>query len=58
MSIQTLTKTIRHLPPRDRLRLFDRLRPTLEDYLLAKIAVDRFKKNQGKKHISWEELKP
>ena len=58
MSIQTLTKTIKHLPPRDRRRLFDHLRPNLEDYLLVKIVEDRFKKNADRKRIAWEELKP
>jgi len=58
MSIQTLTKSIRNLPPKERARLFDRLRPALEDYLLVRIASDRFKRSADKKRISWEEIKP
>ncbi|GEM_PF-4611534 len=58
MSIQTLTRTIRHLAPQDRLRLFDHLRPTLEDYLLARVASERLRAGSGKKRIPWEDLKP
>lgn len=58
MSVQTLTKAVRGLSPKERVRLFDRLRPTLEDYLLTKIADDRFKRNAGQKRIPWVNLKP
>lgn len=56
MTISAIAQTIRHLPLKEQIRLFDRLRPSLEDYLLAKIAQDRFRKS-SKKRISWEDLK-
>jgi hypothetical protein len=56
MTIANLAKTIRHLPGKDRLKLFDSLGPPLEDYLLAKIAQDRFRKSAAKR-VSWEVLK-
>lgn len=56
MTLTTLAQTIRHLPAQKRLQLFDKLQPTLEDYLLTKIARDRFQKASSKR-ISWEDLK-
>jgi hypothetical protein len=57
MTVATLVQTIKSLPARDQAKLFDKLGPALEDYLLAKIAVDRFK-DASDKRIRWEELKP
>lgn len=56
MTITDLAQTIRHLPSKARMKLFDRLHPSLEDYLLVKIAQDRFKKT-SRKRVSWEDLK-
>ena len=56
MTIATLAKTIRHLPGKDQIKLFDRLGSSLEDYLLAKIAHDRFRRSSSKR-VSWEDLK-
>jgi hypothetical protein len=56
MTLASLAQAIRHLPSEDQARLFDRLTPSLEDYLLAKIASDRFKRSSHKR-ISWAELK-
>ena len=56
MTIASLAQTIRHLPPRECARLFDRLQPALEDYLLLKIAHDRFRKASHKR-VAWEDLK-
>lgn len=56
MTIGSLAQTIRKLPSKERIRLFDRLQPSLEDYLLAKIAHDRFEKGPHKR-IPWEALK-
>ncbi len=56
MTIATLARTIRHLPGKDRIRLFDSLGPALEDYLLAKIAQDRFRKTPSKR-VAWEDLR-
>ena len=57
MTITSLAQAIKRLPAGDRIKLFDRLGPALEDYLLAKIAVDRLKKT-SEKRIPWEDLKP
>ena len=57
MTISALAQTIRHLPDEDRKKLFDKLAPALEDYLLVKIAHDRFKKTSHKR-IPWTDLKP
>ena len=57
MTIAMLAQTIRHLPGKDRMKLFDKLGPSLEDYLLTKIAHDRFKKGPQKR-IPWEDLRP
>jgi hypothetical protein len=43
MTVAALAKTIRHLSAKEQAKLFDRLGAALEDYLLAKIALDRFK---------------
>lgn len=56
MTISGLAQAIRKLPSQERIKLFDRLQPSLEDYLLAKIAHDRFKKS-AKKRIPWEDLR-
>ena len=56
MTVASLAQTIRKLPSKKRIRLFDRLQPSLEDYLLAKIAQDRFEK-RSQKHIPWDALK-
>jgi len=57
MTITVLAKTIRDLPVAEQAKLFEKLGPALEDYLLTKIAKDRFK-NASHKRISWENLKP
>ena len=57
MTVAALAQTIKRLPPNEQAKLFDKLGPALEDYLLAKIAEDRFEKASGKR-IPWEELKP
>lgn len=57
MTIATLAQTIRHLPGKDRIKLFDKLGSSLEDYLLTKIAHDRFKKGSSKR-IPWEDIRP
>jgi len=57
MTVSALAQTIRRLPTQDRIKLFERLAPTLEDYLLTKIAHDRFKKASHKR-IPWADLKP
>jgi hypothetical protein len=57
MTLATLAKTIQSLPVKEQAKLFDKLGPALEDYLLAKVAMDRFKK-ASRKRIPWEELKP
>jgi hypothetical protein len=57
MTVATLAQTIKRLPPSEQAKLFDKLGSTLEDYLLAKIAEDRFEKS-SKKRIPWEQLKP
>ncbi|MBI2891676.1 MAG: hypothetical protein HYY13_12940 [Nitrospirae bacterium] len=57
MTVSALAQTIRHLPTPDRIKLFDRLGPTLEDYLLTKIVHDRFRKASYKR-IPWADLKP
>lgn len=57
MTITTLAQAIRQLPDRARMKLFDSLGPSLEDYLLAKIAHDRFEAaSHGR--IPWADLKP
>lgn len=56
MAIGSLAQTIRKLPIKERIRLFDSLQPSLEDYLLTKIVQDRFEKSPHKR-ISWEVLK-
>ena len=56
MTIAALVQTIARLPTRDRMRLFDKLQPSLEDYLLAKLAHDRFKR-ASRKRVPWEDLK-
>ena len=56
MTIATLARTIRHLTPQARTRLFEEIRPTVEDYLLAKVACDRFRK-AGTKRVSWHALR-
>jgi hypothetical protein len=55
MTITALAKTIRHLPAREQVKLFDKLGPTLEGYLLTKIAQDRFHK-ASHKGLPWEQL--
>ncbi len=57
MTVATLAKTIKNLSAEEQAKLFDKLSSALEDYLLARIAIDRFKKSPGKR-VSWEELKP
>jgi len=57
MTVATLAKTIKQLPAEQQTKLFDKLGPALEDYLLAKIANDRFEKSSDKR-VPWEELKP
>jgi hypothetical protein len=57
MTVANLAQTIKRLPPNEQAKLFDKLAPALEDYLLAIIAEDRIK-NSSKKRIPWEELKP
>jgi hypothetical protein len=57
MTIATLAQTIKRLPAKEQAKLFDKLGTALEDYLLAKIAQDRFEKS-SEKRIPWEELKP
>ena len=57
MTLAALTHAIRELPTKDQAKLFDRLGPSLEDYLLRKIALYRFKKTSAKR-IPWEDLKP
>ena len=57
MTLASLAQAIRHLPGKDQARLFDRLGPSIEDYLLAKIAHDRFKRT-SQKRIPWANLKP
>lgn len=57
MTIGTLIHAIRDLSSRDRAKLFDKLRSSLEDYLLVKIAEDRFKR-ASKKRIPWANLRP
>ena len=56
MTLVTLAQTIRHLPAQKRLQLFDKLQPSLEDYLLTKIVRDRFQKTSSKR-IPWKNLK-
>ena len=56
MTIATLARTIRHLTPQARTRIFEEIRPTVEDYLLAKVACDRFRK-AGTKRVSWHALR-
>lgn len=56
MTVKTLAKTIRRLNADEQAKLFDKLGSALEDYLLAKIALDRFKKPTPKR-IFWAELK-
>jgi hypothetical protein len=57
MTVITLAQSIKQLPPEDQAKLFDKLSGALEDYLLAKIALDRFK-TASKKRIPWGDLKP
>lgn len=57
MTLAALTHAIRELPTKDQAKLFDRLGPSLEDYLLRKIALFRFKKASAKR-IPWEDLNP
>jgi ornithine cyclodeaminase/alanine dehydrogenase-like protein (mu-crystallin family) len=57
MTLATLAQTIKRLPADEQAKLFDKLGSALEDYLLGKIAVDRFQKASDKR-VSWEELKP
>ncbi len=57
MNPTTLAQTIKRLPTDEQAKLFDKLGPALEDYLLAKIAADRFKKASNNR-IPWTELKP
>jgi hypothetical protein len=57
MTVATLAQTIKRLSPNEQAKLFDKLGSALEDYLLAKIAEDRFE-NSSKKRIPWEALKP
>jgi len=57
MTVAALARTIRRLPAKEQAKLFHKLGATLEDYLLARIALDRLKKASHKR-ISWEELKP
>jgi hypothetical protein len=57
MTLAALAKTINNLPAEDQARLFAKLGPALEDYLLTKIAQDRFQK-ASKSRVPWEELKP
>lgn len=57
MTITTLVQAIRHLPDKARMRLFDSLGPSLEDYLLSKIGQDRFGAT-SQKRIPWADLKP
>ena len=57
MTVTTLAQKIRHLPPREQIRLFDKLGPSLEDYLLVKIADDRLRKT-SRKRVAWDALKP
>jgi hypothetical protein len=57
MTVATLAQTIRHLPAKEQAKLFEKLGPALEDYLLAKVAQDRFKKASHKR-IPWADLKP
>lgn len=56
MKIAALVKTIRNLPEKDRYRLFNSLGPSLEDYLLAKIASDRLR-NPPARPMLWEYLR-
>jgi hypothetical protein len=48
MPVATLVKVIQRLPVEEQAKLFDKLGPALEDYLLAKIALDRFKRESKK----------
>jgi len=57
MTVTALAKAITNLTAEDQAKLFAKLGPALEDYLLMKIAHDRLQK-ASKKRISWEELKP
>ncbi len=57
MTTSTLARAISNLPGKERVRLFDRLGPALEDYFLAKIAQDRLRK-ASRKRIPWEEIRP
>lgn len=57
MTLTALAHAIRELPTKEQAKLFDRLGPSLEDYLLQKIALYRFKKTPAKR-IPWEDLKP
>jgi hypothetical protein len=57
MTVATLAQTIKRLPAEEQAKLFDKLGPTLEDYLLTKIAADRLEK-APQKRVPWEELKP
>ena len=52
-----LAQKIRHLPPKEQAKLFDKIAPLLEDYFLTKIADDRLRK-PARKRIAWDELNP